>query len=350
MAFVYADPFASYSATADMAKGGWSIGSTPVFTASNGRFGLGSLRMTSESQSASKAFAAVTGNVILSFDMLVEAADPDAGKFLEFYNNGGTALVLTIANNVGEALLVYNAANTLVHTSPAGTLSREIWHRIEIEAQVGSASGIVKVWVDGALVVNISAVDLTDGSAAGCDRVVWIDSPDTADFNYKFGSVIISDTSGAAPWNAALGDKRMYCLLPTGDSSVAWTPSAGSNYQCVDDAIPGASDGDSTYVEHSAASDAIDLYTQADLPAGIVGIVGVILDLEARKTDAGALPGGGSFKSQIKHSVTTTDGAAKTLTTTYECHRTMFIDCPGSTGWTKAQVDALLAGPFFDVP
>jgi hypothetical protein len=350
MSFIFADPFASYSSVADMAKGGWTgtTGTGTTWNTTGGRFGLGARRFTIGSPTSSKSFPACSGNVIVSFDMFLEA-DTDGSEFLNFYNNSGAAMCLVIANTSADAIEIYNAAGTLVHTSAAAVLSRGVWHRVEIEAQIGSASGIVKVWVDGVLQVNISAVDLTDGSAAGCDRIEWHQTI-APTVPFLFGAPIISDTSGGAPWNAALGDKRMYCLLPTSDASVAWTPSAGANFAAVDDAIPGVSDGDTIYVEHAAASDAVDRYGFANLPAGIVGIVGVIVDLEARKTDAGALPGGDALKAKIEHSGSDTNGAAVTLTTSYECHRTMFLDVPGGSGWTKAQVDAATAGPFFDVP
>jgi hypothetical protein len=349
MTFILADPFASYSSVSDMTKGGWTgaTGTGTTWQTTGGRFGLGARRLAGGTPESSRSFPAASGNVIVSFDLFFEAS-VDTTKFMQFFNDSGAALCLEIANSAADALRVYNAAGTLIHTGTAGVLSRGIWHRMEIEAQIGSAAGVVKVWLDGVLLANLAGVDLTDGSAAGCDRIMWTNV--STSMPWLFGSVIVSDTSGAAPWNAALGDKRMYCLLPTGNSSVAWTPNAGANYQTQDDAIPGVSDGDTTYVEHTAASDAVDLYDFADLPAGIVGIVGVIVDLEARKTDAGGLPGGGSLKARIKHSATTADSSAFTLTTSYARYQHCFVDVPGGAGWTKAQVDAALAGPFFDVP
>jgi hypothetical protein len=310
--------------------------------------------MNNNANSCSISFVAVaTGqNVIVSYDLFISTGSSNAGRMIEFYNNSGADLCMQLDNTPANALVLRNANNAVVVTSSANILTRGAWHHVEIEAGIGSlATGDVKVWVDDVLVINQSGVDLSDGSTSGCDRIRWIEPASGGDqFQMDTGSVIISDTTGPAPWNAPLGDKRMYVLMPTSDSSVAWTPvGSGSNFGAVDDAIPAVSDGDGTYVERATGSDAIDLYGYANLPAGTVDIVGVIVDMEMRKSDAGTLPGGGSVKAQIELSALTTDSPAFTLTTTYTRYQHMFPEKPGGGAWLLADVDAATSGPFFDV-
>lgn len=347
MAFIFADPFASYTLPADMAKSSWGVGIV-TFTPTGGRFGLGAANFTGgSSKFLDKSFPAAIGSFIISFD--AKFAMSGSGDILEFYNNSGVTQCARLDITPADAVQIRNVSGAVAATSAASAISRTVWHRIEIKIQIGDDTGDVEVWVDGASVLTASGIDFDGGALAGCDRIRFFN--DNGGFVWDMGSPIISDTSGLAPWNVELGDKRMYVLLPTADDTpLQWTPNVGLNFDTVNDPIPAVSDGDSTYVQHSAASDAIDLYGYADLPVGIVGIIGVIVDIEARKTDAGALPGGGSLRAQIKHSASTTDGALYTLTTDYMCHQHMFPDVPGGSGWTKTQVDAAISGPFFDVP
>lgn len=353
MAFIFADPFASYANVTDMSKGGWTsgVGSGTTWLPTGGRFGLGARRLATASPDSTQSFTAATGDIIVSFDVNIESSGVNTSDFIYFYNNSGTDLCLQIGNTPADAIRVTDANNVVVHTSPAAILTRGVWHRIEIQAQIGNSAGNVKVWVNGVEQINlVSSVDMFINSSAGCDRITWIN--DNTSMPWMFGSPIISDTSGAAPWNAPLGDKRLYCLLPDGDGTVpspTWAFTGGaSNFDSVNDPIPGASDADLTYVQKDTAGAANkDLYTYQDLPAGVVGIIGVIVDVEARKTDAGTLLG--NFKTQIEHSTITTDSPVITLTTGYLRHRHMFPDVPGGSGWTAAEVNLARSGPFFDV-
>ena len=62
-----------------------------------------------------------------------------------------------------------------------------------------------------------------------------------------------------------------------------WAPSAGSNYQCVDDAL---FDNGTDYVSETTVGD-IDSYTFSDLPVGIADIKGIQTNVFAARTDSG---------------------------------------------------------------
>lgn len=347
MALIYLDPFATYGAIADVTKGGWT--QSAEYSTTGGRFGLGAVRFpTGSTKYLQKVFTAASGSVIVSFDAKVSAGS--AGYMLEFYNNSGADKCLTLANTAADALRILNANDATAVTSDANVLTRGLWHRVEVKAQAGSGSGFVDVWVDGVRFINASGIDFDGGSGTGCDRIRFVN--ENGAFEWYVGSTVIGDTSGSAPLNDVLGDKRLYVLMPTSDAAVGWTPQGGgASYVEVDDAISGASDEGTTYVTQTAAADAIDRYGHEDLPAGVTGIVCVAVDIEAAKTAAGDLPGSASMKVRIEHSGSTTDSSALTaLTTNYERRQAIFPNVPGGTGWTKAQVDAATSGPFMDVP
>ncbi|HEX2594757.1 MAG TPA: hypothetical protein VHL34_24855 [Rhizomicrobium sp.] len=67
---------------------------------------------------------------------------------------------------------------------------------------------------------------------------------------------------GVAPNNSYLGDLSIGYILPNGaGNSTQWTPSAGANWQCVDEVPP---NGDTDYNATSTAGN-LDLYTYQDI-------------------------------------------------------------------------------------
>lgn len=92
--------------------------------------------------------------------------------------------------------------------------------------------------------------------------------------------LVIADNQGDIT-----GQPRLGGLFPDGAGATsAWTPSAGANWQNVDETTP---DDDTTYNE-SATVGNIDTYTMQNLPGAASSVVCVAVTIYIKKTDANA--------------------------------------------------------------
>lgn len=125
--------------------------------------------------------------------------------------------------------------------------------------------------------------------------------------------------------------------LPTGDgATVAWAASAGSDYQCVDEATP---NGDTDFISSATPND-IDTFTYPAL--GLAGtVLGVAPTSVARKDDAGVR----SIREVVRTSGTNYPGGADlTLTSTYVNYQQVWETNPAGGAWTVAAVDGAQFG------
>jgi len=247
--------------------------------------------------------------------------------------------------------VVKDAATAVIYTGPGGQLSPATFHTIAVEADIGSdgvgpGTGIVRIWLDqpssGATpIVNLANVDLRVGSATTADKINFGTGAHTlSDF-------ILYDSSGATQ-NVYLGDKRLYAVNTVAETAdQAWTPQTGAdNAVMVGTAVkPLTAAASSATYNSAAAVPRLDLYTYDDIPLTATGIVAVVVELEASKTDAGAPPG--AFKARIDDGLGTgLDGPVHTLLwPTYRIFQSFFLDVPGDVGWTATQVNNAVAGP-----
>jgi len=127
-------------------------------------------------------------------------------------------------------------------------------------------------------------------------------------------------------------------LFPSGaGSSTQMTPSAGSNFQCVDETSP---NGDTDYVSDSVVGHK-DLYAMGNLPSTSGTIKGIQVLSYDRKDDAGTR----QIKNKIKSGATEADGATVTLGTSYVYVRDIFEHDPDTGApWTPSGVNAIEAG------
>lgn len=340
MAFIFAHPVAGFSDQDDALKAGFTT-VTNDYLVSGGRFGDGAFRNSNSSNSLRKPVTS-SGKIIVHFTIKWPTISGVESPFLQLHNNSGADRCLELKVTPSGGIRLEDATSTPVVVSSAGTVVSNIHHVVVCEAQIGSAAGTVRVWVDDMTtpVIDETGVDLDDGAGGACDLVQWLIGVGS----WELSQIFIYDTSGVAPWNANIGDKRLYPLLPDGDDTQGWTRSAGANnFDLVDDPLNAVSDEDGTYVEASAAA-TLDQYTFEDLPVDASGVISVIANVEAKKTDAGAEPG--NLTIRIASGMNTSDSASLSpLTTGYLEYQAEFDDVPGGSGWTPSQVNGLLAGP-----
>lgn len=229
---------------------------------------------------------------------------------------------------------VRRGTGTTLAASDPGVFSLNTWHFIQIRALIANSGGNVQVWLNGRKHIDVTGdTQNTANAHVNYWALGWGGGPQA-----RYANILIYDESGAAP-NARTPETRIYADLPNAaGGSSGWTPSAGSNYQCVDEQ---PNDGDSTYVS-AAAAGLDDAYAcPASVPGGST-VYAVGVEFDARKDDAGTndidglvRSGGANYPS----------GSTSPLTTTYQRFRRIWATDPATgAAWTVSGANAAQPG------
>lgn len=174
-----------------------------------------------------------------------------------------------------------NWAATILGTS-SKTLLSNVWYYIELGATINNTTGSFELRINGVNVTSNSGIDTQTTGNARTNGVFISSRPPGGHYDYWDDVYYLNDSGSIA--NDFLGDVKVECLFPSGaGSSTDWTPSAGSNYECVDEASP---NDDTDYISEYIVSDH-DTYACDDLVTTSGSIYAVQHLLRARKIDAG---------------------------------------------------------------
>lgn len=189
--------------------------------------------------------------------------------------NSGTVLVSIRRNFTSGYLEAYRGA-TLIDTGSI-VLSLNTTYLIEVHIKIADAGGRVETKVDG-----IADIDFTGDTKPDANtqfdqvRLGYVSS---TVYCYAYFDNFIMDDAG---W---IGDTKIQAVVPTGaGNTTGWTPSAGANYECVDE-IP-ASDVD--YVSINS-NDVVDTYAAGNM-AGTIGSVKCVQIQSRARTDGAPTP------------------------------------------------------------
>lgn len=223
---------------------------------------------------------------------------------------------------VGEVTLT-NALGTVVGRANGPWLTTGQWNLIELSVDcVNSGSATVKI--DGVTVISVSAVDFLYSTATVPNAVRFFDTVTSLYVDYLY----VCDSSGSAPFNGLLGDLRVESAVPDADgTTAAWTASAGSNYQCVDDALGGYND-DTDYVS-SSTTDQDNFVSMGALSAAS----NILFSLH---TALARNDGSGSIQLRTDSGGTIAASSDFTLSTSYAWKRKFdFVDPNTSAAWAS---------------
>jgi hypothetical protein len=177
--------------------------------------------------------------------------------------------------------------NTRGNTT-GGLLNFSEWNYIEIEYDATGTDPIYSIYLN-----NVLALSVENANFAGSptDMVLYCPMSDVygqvqSESFMRIDDIYVVDASGSF-CNDRLGPQRVAVYAVDGAGANAdWTPSAGSNFQCVDDASHTPFAGDTDYVASSTSGD-IDTYTLTDLGVDVNSINGVQVTMLAR-TESGS--------------------------------------------------------------
>jgi hypothetical protein len=242
----FIDSFDHY-ATADLTQKWTAKGGTPEVSASGSRTGVGHLLLVAGETLDRDLGAQATRTIVAGVKL--DALSADVPVFSLY--DAATLQVKLVVRTDGS-VAVYRGAATLLGESAAAAFAAGAWQQLEWKTTVHNTTGATEVRLNGAVLFALTAQN-TRASGNNFSTIVRVTGEDLGGGG---GGVHIDDlcvtngdnTDGAGN-TGFLGDVRVSCRLVDADGSVnQWTPSAGSRFQCVDEAAP---NGDTDYVSTS---------------------------------------------------------------------------------------------------
>lgn len=347
MALILVEPFQRYAAVADIATDNddlttqWSMDSGIVLSASGGRFSGQAVQMQTSGRQilvrlgsgvvsgstlivggAFKFGASQSGNVVSRQDILICRTSAASNHWSVQVGNGGT-------------LYIRNSSDTIV-TTVTGYINPETWHYIEMKVSMLD-SGSFSMRIDGVDVLSSFSGDFRSGTGntSNIEQLSFRGNED----NTYWEDIIIMDGSGAT-FNDYKGDMRYECSVPDADgSTINWTASAGSRYQCIDDALAAYND-DTDYISSSVTDD-INLSSHANISATNATTIFFAALFALARSDTT----GDKIALVVKSGATTDTGAdlalAGTTSTAYRWRKKIWEKDPNTAAaWTVSNINA----------
>jgi hypothetical protein len=335
MSLLFVDGFDHY-ATADFTKKWLIADSVATIQTSAGRFGGGCLRATGTSVNRS-----VTKTFPPTATWIIGLAVKHGGN-----NGANPGQIITLLDaavvqcdvriNVDGTLSVTRNGTALTNGTSVAALSVGTWYYVELKVTIANSisAGSCKVRLNGVDVITVATGQDTQNTANATANQIRIGQNVTnISQTWDHDDLYVCDGNGSVN-NDFLGDVRVETLYPTGaGNSTGFTPSAGANWQCVDDTEIN-SDTDYAY---AAASGTKDLYAFGNLTSAPTSIFGVQTCLGQRKDDAGA-----KLTVPVTRSAGTDyDGSNHAVLDSYIFdHQVRELDPATAAAWTEAGVNA----------
>ncbi len=310
-----------------------------TFNTTGGRFGGGSILNIGSIGSGIWAAARFIPELpkTLFFGVSINIATTNqTDPFIRFYDT----------NRVEHANLEILAGGDTMNVNILGslegtfTITKSVWHRLEIKLTVDDSAGEFTVILDYVEVFSSTGIDTQNGTNA---HVGWVqiqsqDNGSSTDIAYD--DFTFHDDQGTVN-NDFLGDIRIVTLHPDGAGAASdFTPLAGTNWESVDE-TPGP-DADTTYVESSVAGHQ-DLYTVDDfvITPGPGIIHSATVKVYAKKTDAGLR----SIKLLTRSGGVTEVSTEKQITTDYSyVQDPVEVDPDTGLPWTVSTINTIQIG------
>lgn len=308
------------------------VGAPEVYTVEK-RSGVYSYRIPTSASSLTKGIAPLSEFYVRTGIMFTNGIG--SAKITGWTTSGSEYGSLRM-NSGSSKIEAVTSTGTVVATGSI-PLQNDIWYCIEAHVKIADSLGDIEVKVDGVLDIDFSG-DTKPSTQTTIDAIWYIAGGGAAPL--LLDDLALNDTTGVVD-NSWCGDGHVLLLKPNAAGDVTQlTPSAGANYECVDD-IP--TDGDTSYVS-SPTTDQYDLYNlEAFTPTG-VAISRVWAEARARKSQADTR----MLKFILKTHAVEYDGSSdlNLLTTHTQVRGTEQLVNPNtSAAWIISELDDLQVGP-----
>ena len=273
MALLFLDS-CSYYGTADISSRWDSSYSIEVGSVSRHASGK-SLEFSSSSNWIRAVMAPVGSTIIFGMALRIQVGDWEG---IRIQDSTGNTQVSIGAADFKLRVSRGEDGDTILDTTLHDAYTAEQWFYLQCKFVVGN-SGSYEIRVDNNIVL-IGNADTQDQATSDVSRLLMFGSYLSATY---LADVYICDESGSQ-CNDFLGDCRIDALRPDGAGALTqWDPSAGANYECVDEAI---NDGDTTYNSTNVV-DEVDTFSFDDLTALGTAVMAVALTNVSRSDDSG---------------------------------------------------------------
>ena len=245
------------------------------------------------------------------------------------YNNyAGTAgMQIIMSANGANGITVATADGAHSYASAPNVLFQGVWQFIEIKYSPGVGTSYLEVRVDGIAVIVITNQALVSGALASLVNMFEFSSNGNA--NIQVDDWYLCDLTGSS-FNNFLGDCVVHALLPNADGGTNQFAQVGGtgagHFTSVDEATP---DGDTSYLSSNTTGQ-IELFTVPTLPADIVDVLAVGVNISARKQAAGV----GTYASVLDVGGVQSVSAATPTSLGYVTQQKLFQTQPGGGSWT----------------
>lgn len=244
-----------------------------------------------------------------------------------------------------QKLALYDAAGTTLLATSTVAVDLMQWQHFGVHLKVADAGGLCEIFLNGSLILSYAGD--TKGGGTNFTQIKWTHGNNGGGAALVVDDCYLLDPSGAAPYNAYLGDCKIQTLLPTGNGAASdWVGSDGNsvdNYQLVDD------NGVTTDYVTTTAAGTRDLYDLTDAIATDVGaILAVQTEFYVSKSDSGD-PAGQLYAAR-RSALGTLDkrlaASVPQISTAWQWVQTTpaTTDPDGNT-WNAARVNGLQVGP-----
>ena len=271
MALYFIENFRGSTLSTLISRGDWDteVGTSPPFiNTTDGRNWVSGVQMATvtSNRSARKFLGNISSpgrTVTVGFAVWVNQSAAGDRRVLRLKEAGTTHITFGLDANNQMAAWRGDLTTLLASTGIDARISNTFayWFYVEIQVLVSDTVGTLKIWVNNALVTDLSGIDTQNGGVGYIDNISF----GVGAGEYNLTDIYALDDTGPRN-NSRLGDCRVDTLLPNADSSeVSWSKGSGSsaNYTYVDDATM---DSDTTYV-FSGTSGQRDIYEFPNLPS-----------------------------------------------------------------------------------
>jgi len=251
-------------------------------------------------------------------------------------------IILGYETTTGSNIFFWDSAGTLglringvivttVADTTGGFTTENLYRHYGLVAYANASTGWMSAYIDGNQV--LTATGQNTGTSITWGHFGWYRASSGFGPPTRWDDFYI-DTASGSEADEAPPELRFDFRTVDGDGAhSAWTPSAGSNYQNVDDA--GAHDGDTTY--NSAASASLqDSYTTT----GVTVPANYKIDAEIPSVIARRVTGTEEIKIGLTDDSNDDLSAAKSMSTSYALYQERFTTQPDGTDWNETDGDA----------
>ena len=244
-------------------------------------------------------------------------------RMFRVYDDGAGTQHLYLIQETDGTITAYRGDGTSLGSTASGVVTINTWHAIEIMVSIDDSAGVVKIRVDGTLVLDLTSQDTRNGGVATADRFEYAQGAD-----FCFGVFWTATTTNTSELP---GQVRVYTLVPDTDASIAYTRSSGSDSSNLLDEL---NPNDSDYVESDTVGDK-DLFNMESYPGS-----GTILGVEANMRHLKV--GAGSRTARIVVNISATDYESGDITPQLTVQHDSYVwqnNPDDAAAWETADID-----------